>query len=123
MADEKNKYNASEQLPFDNEDIRDDVEATGETLKYNEEQDSFELDTDAGDSDYDHPLPYDTAAPEGQEDGALYDEANPYAQGEYQDKQSELGGKLEDLDRVVGTDDLQSDEIDMHDEDEYTERD
>ncbi|WP_166334162.1 hypothetical protein [Sphingobacterium chungjuense] len=112
MSEENNRQNDAEQLPFDNDEIRDEAEATGETLKYNEEQDSFELDTESGDSEYDHPLPYDTAAPEGQEDGALYDEANPYAQGEYQEKQNELDGRLEELDQVVGSEELQVDPID-----------
>ncbi|MCL7986969.1 hypothetical protein M8998_03330 [Sphingobacterium sp. lm-10] len=114
MSEENKKENPSDQLPFDNEEVQNDAEVTGETLKYNEEQDSFELDADAGgdDTEYDHPLPYDTAAPEGQEDGSLYDEANPYAQSEYQDSQSELDGKLEELDRIVTDSDIQVDELD-----------
>lgn len=110
---EKDKENKEiNSLPFDQDESQGEIEATGETLKFNEEQDSFELDVDVEDTDYDHPLPYETATTEAQEDGQIYDEANPYAQNEYQQKGQELDGELQELDDVVTSDDVQLDPVD-----------
>jgi len=57
-------------------------------LSYNEEKNSFEFDVKESGSDYDHPLPYDTAAPNGEDDNSTYDEANAYSGTMYnEDKQ------------------------------------
>lgn len=73
-------------------------EPTGEDLRFNEAEDSFELDPESEDSEYQHPTPYDTAAPAGEDNNSTYDEENPYTQDEYMDK----GGKLEELDAEIG---------------------
>lgn len=88
-------------------------EPTGENLKYNAEADSFELDSETGEGDYQHPSPYDTSAQAGEDDNSTYDEQNPYTQNEYQDKNSLIEDQLErtETDQVV-----ESFELDDRDE-------
>ncbi len=62
----------------------------GETKDFNElsfdkENNSFEFDVKDKDSEYDHPLPYDTSAPNGEDAISTYDESNPYSGDEYDD--------------------------------------
>ncbi|MEO6149248.1 MAG: hypothetical protein ABIN95_05870 [Mucilaginibacter sp.] len=54
-----------------------------EDLKYNENEDSFELDVESDDPDYDHPDPYNTSVKNGADADSTYDESNPYAVDEY----------------------------------------
>ncbi len=54
-----------------------------DNLHYNEEDNSFELDVDSADDDYDHPDPYDTAVKNGGDADSDYDQANPTAVNEY----------------------------------------
>jgi hypothetical protein len=60
------------------EDIRDTS-----NLSFNEEADSYELDVKGEDPDYDHPDPYETTAPNGEDDNSDWDEANLYVGDEY----------------------------------------
>lgn len=60
----------------------------GETKDFNElsfdkDKNSFEFDVKGAEKDYDHPLPYDTSAPNGEDSISTYDEANPYVGNEY----------------------------------------
>lgn len=60
----------------------------GETKDFNElsfdrDKNSFEFDVKGEERDYDHPLPYDTSAPNGEDSVSTYDEANPYVGNEY----------------------------------------
>lgn len=60
----------------------------GETKDFNElsfdkDKNSFEFDVKGEEKDYDHPLPYDTSAPNGEDSISTYDEANPYVGNEY----------------------------------------
>src|SRR3546814_912529 len=88
-------------------------EPTGEDLRYNESEDSFELDPETVDTEYRHPQPYNTAAPEGEDDNSSYDEENPYTPNEYRDKTGEMKGELEELDATVTDEELtQLDEVD-----------
>lgn len=72
--------------PFENEnDDRDKTlkDELGETidkdqLKFNEDSNSYELDVNSDDPDYDHPDPYNTAPKNGDDFNSTYDEANPY---------------------------------------------
>ena len=72
--------------PFDNEnDDRDRTlkDELGETidkdqLKYNADDNSYELDVKGDDPDYDHPDPYNTSHKNGDDINSTYDEANPY---------------------------------------------
>ncbi|TSJ42753.1 hypothetical protein FO440_00755 [Mucilaginibacter corticis] len=72
--------------PFDNEnDDRDRTlkDELGETidqdqLRYNADDNSYELDVKGDDPDYDHPDPYNTSQKNGADMNSTYDEANPY---------------------------------------------
>ncbi len=88
-------------IPLDVEDTDETREPTGEDLRFNEEENSFELEPETADDEYDHPAPYDTAAPEGEDDNSTYDEENPYTPNEYRDKRTALQGELEELDGEV----------------------
>ncbi|MBE9599320.1 hypothetical protein [Pedobacter sp. MC2016-24] len=63
-------------------------------LAYDKDKNSFEFDVKGEEKDYDHPLPYDTSAPNGEDSISTYDEANPYVGDEY-DEEREAGDKLE----------------------------
>ncbi|MNJ97549.1 hypothetical protein D3C87_153000 [compost metagenome] len=52
-------------------------------LSYDKDKNSFEFDVKGEEKDYDHPLPYDTSAPNGEDSISTYDEANPYVGNEY----------------------------------------
>lgn len=52
-------------------------------LSYDKNKNSFEFDVKGAEKDYDHPLPYDTSAPNGEDSISTYDEANPYVGNEY----------------------------------------
>jgi len=54
-------------------------------LSYDKDKNSFEFDVKGEEKDYDHPLPYDTSAPNGEDSISTYDEANPYVGNEYDD--------------------------------------
>ena len=99
---EKDKKNKILDLNIENEDKKMG-ETTGEDLKYNAQEDSFELDPETEDEEYQHPLPYDTSAPSGEDDNSSYDEENIYTRNEYQDKMTILDGQLEEseTDRVL----------------------
>lgn len=96
-------------VPLDVVNTDETREPTGENLRFNEEADSFELDAETADSEYQHPDPYDTAAAQGEDALSTYDEANPHAADEYRDKQ----GELEELDGEMANDEfVQLDEMD-----------
>lgn len=61
-------------------------EEAAQDLKYNAEEDSFELDVEGDDSDdYIHENPYDTAAEDGDDMNSDWDEANLEVGDEYQE--------------------------------------
>ncbi|GAA4781054.1 hypothetical protein GCM10023231_05460 [Olivibacter ginsenosidimutans] len=85
MNKDKPNITKNEEIPNEQAD-RGNVE----NLKYNPEEDSFELDIDPASRDYpdeereyQHEDPYDTAAPGGEDDNSDWDEANPYVGDEY----------------------------------------
>ncbi len=91
------------QPPRDTQNDRDRKlkDELGETtnldnLSYDEEKNSYELDTEGSDPDYKHPDPYDTTAENGEDANSEYDEANPYVGDEY-DKDATLESDLDDL--------------------------
>lgn len=99
---EKDKKNKILDLNIEDEDKKMG-ETTGEDLKYNAQEDSFELDPETEDEEYQHPLPYDTSAPSGEDDNSSYDEENIYTRNEYEDKMTILDEQLEEseTDRVL----------------------
>jgi hypothetical protein len=64
-------------------------------LSYNKDKNSFEFDVKGEEANYDHPLPYDTSAPNGEDSISTYDESNPYVGNEY-DQKGQVGEQLED---------------------------
>jgi hypothetical protein len=51
-------------------------------LSYDKESNSYELDFKGDEHRYDHPLPYNTAAPNGEDSLSSYDDANPFLEGD-----------------------------------------
>ncbi|RWU08669.1 hypothetical protein [Pedobacter chitinilyticus] len=64
-------------------------------LSYNKDKNSFEFDVKGEEANYDHPLPYDTSAPNGEDSISTYDESNPYIGNEY-DQKGQVDEQLED---------------------------
>ncbi|WP_462266315.1 hypothetical protein [Mucilaginibacter sp.] len=85
--------------------MKDDLgeESEAHDLKYNPEEDSYEIDIASDDPDYDPPALFDSSAPNGSDFDSSYDEANPYdVKGEYDKNRSietdagNLGMHIED---------------------------
>lgn len=72
-GDKVHSMNLGETQDFDN-------------LSYDKDKNSFEFDVRGEDAIYDHPLPYDTSAPNGEDSISTYDESNPYNGSEYDDE-------------------------------------
>ncbi len=71
--------------------LKDDLgeESAAQDLKYDPETDSYEIEVESDDPDYDPPALFDTAAPGGSDANSDYDEANPYdTRGEYDKNRS-----------------------------------
>ena len=102
------------------EDREETGEVTGEDLKYNAKADSFELDPETEDQEYQHPSPYDTAAIEGQDYNSLYDEENVYTQDESDNETDALENQLEQIeaDRIIESDLLEDDDEQLTDKKE-----
>ncbi len=64
-------------------------------LSYDEGKNSFEYDVTGNDKDYDHPLPYDTSAPNGEDFSSTYDESNPFLGAAY-DTEKDLNERLDE---------------------------
>ncbi|TZF82302.1 hypothetical protein FW774_16595 [Pedobacter sp. BS3] len=74
-------------------ELKDELDETRDIddLKFNPDKNSYEIDVDDdGDPDYDHPDPYDTDAPNGEDDNSDWDEANPYVGTQEYDKDASL---------------------------------
>lgn len=101
---ENKTNNSNDSFKRNGESNLNDNEARN--LKYNEEENSYELDIESEDPDYDHPDPYDTAADNGDDMDSDYDEANPYVGDEYEKKHtleddlSKLGMHQTDADHL-----------------------
>ncbi|MDB5005055.1 MAG: hypothetical protein JWQ34_3280 [Mucilaginibacter sp.] len=102
--------------PFNNEnDDRDKTlrDELGETidkgqLRFNADDNSYELDVKSDDPDYDHPDPYNTSQKNGADISSTYDEANPYdAVDEYIPNESletdvdQLGMHIDDGESII----------------------
>jgi hypothetical protein len=66
-------------------------------LSFDERKKSFEYDVKSTDSDYDHPMNYDTIATGAVNDDSTFDEANPYVGDEYGKKDEVVDDELEEL--------------------------
>jgi len=71
--------------------LKDDLgeESAAQNLKYDPETDSYEIEVESDDPDYDPPALFDSVAPGGSDANSDYDEANPYdTRGEYDKNRS-----------------------------------
>jgi len=84
-----------------------------DNLSYDKNRNSFEFDVRGEDSEYDHPLPYDTSAPNGEDSISTYDEANPYNGSAY-DEDQQIGENLESAAMHIDT--LESLELEPEDQ-------
>lgn len=87
-------------------------------LSFDKDKNSFEYDVKGGDAEYDHPLPYDTAAANGGDENSDYDEANPYVGDEYAPKNAQVADELNDMGMRVDNDSI----IEVKPEDEFLAR-
>ena len=75
---------SNENLDAESEIMKDlGAEVNNDDLSYNEEDDSFELDVESTDEDYDHPDPYKTSVKKGSDFDSDFDEANLTVGDEY----------------------------------------
>ncbi len=96
--------------------MKDDLgeEAEAQDLKYDADEDSYEIEIASNDPDYDPPALFDSSAPGGSDMDSMYDEANPYdVKGEY-DKNRSLETDADNLGMHI--DDGKITEIDPTDE-------
>lgn len=108
MKNTKNKKNESSGHKPAQDKIHSmfgEEQAADQNLLYNKEKDSYEIDRKSEDPNYDHPLPYNTAAEDGSDDNSSYDEANPYERDEYAKKDTQVKDGLDDLGMHVDEDD------------------
>src|SRR5690606_34353232 len=98
MNKDKPNIQKNEEIPNDQAD-RGNIE----NLRYNEREDSFEYDSDPDTKDYPNEEreyqqedPYDTTAPQGEDDNSDWDEANQYVGDEY-DPDKSLETDVEEL--------------------------
>lgn len=87
MIDPKDKFypgSNDENLDRD-EDIKKELgaEVSKDDLSYDPEKDSFEIDVQSEDEEYDHPDPYTTSVKSGSDFDSDFDEANITANDEY----------------------------------------
>jgi hypothetical protein len=87
-------------------------------LSFNKEKNSYEIDVKGDNPDYDHPLPYETAAENGGDENSDYDEANPYIGDEYARKEEQVEEGLEELGMHIDEGDI----VSLSEEDEILSR-
>ncbi|MBC7912835.1 MAG: hypothetical protein H7Y07_01815 [Pyrinomonadaceae bacterium] len=81
MTDPRDKFNpALDEENLVNENLGTDA---SENLAYDPEKDSFEIDVQSEDEDYDHPDPYTTSVKSGSDFDSDFDEANITTNDEY----------------------------------------
>lgn len=102
--------------------IKDDLgaERAVDNLTFNEDEDSFEIDVESEDPDYQHPDPYDTAVKSGSDDNSDYDEANPTAVDEYRRADGQEAESI--LSNEFGMHIDRGDIVELSPEDEYLAR-
>ncbi|MGE8292383.1 MAG: hypothetical protein ACN6ON_11910 [Sphingobacterium sp.] len=76
--------------------VEADYPDSEQNLAYNKDMDSYELDVDDNDPDYDHPANYDTLSEGAIDDDSTYDNSNPFVGDEYADREDLEEDELED---------------------------
>lgn len=70
--------------------------SNADQLTYDPDKQSFALDVDDTDPDYDHPSDYETVAEGAADDDSTYDNSNPYVGDEYADLDDLIEDDLEE---------------------------
>ncbi|MBB2953625.1 MULTISPECIES: hypothetical protein [Sphingobacterium] len=70
--------------------------SNADQLAYDPDKQSFSLDVEDSDPDYDHPSDYDTVAEGAADDDSTYDNSNPYVGDEYADLDELIEDDLEE---------------------------
>lgn len=70
--------------------------SNADQLAYDPDKQSFALDVDDTDPDYDHPSDYETVAEGAADDDSTYDNSNPYVGDEYADLDDLIEDDLEE---------------------------
>lgn len=70
--------------------------SNADQLAYDPDKQSFSLDVEDSDPDYDHPSDYDTVAEGAADDDSTYDNSNPYVGDEYADLHELIEDDLEE---------------------------
>lgn len=70
--------------------------STANQLAYDPDKQSFSLDVEDSDPDYDHPSDYETVAEGAADDDSTYDNSNPYVGDEYADLDELIEDDLEE---------------------------
>ncbi|MDM1294753.1 hypothetical protein HX021_10685 [Sphingobacterium sp. N143] len=83
--------------------IEEDYPDMDQDLTFNEELDSYEMDVDDADPDYDHPADYDTISEGAIDDDSTYDDSNPFVGDEYADREELEEEGLEDAHMRIET--------------------
>lgn len=83
--------------------VESDSPDSEQNLTYNEELESYELDVDDNDPDYDHPADYDTLSEGAIDDDSSYDDSNPFVGDEYADREDLEEENLEDAHMRIDT--------------------
>ncbi|RKO68576.1 hypothetical protein D7322_26310 [Sphingobacterium puteale] len=83
--------------------VESDYPDSEQNLTYNEELESYELDVDDNDPDYDHPADYDTLSEGAIDDDSSYDDSNPFVGDEYADREDLEEEDLEDAHMRIDT--------------------
>jgi len=76
--------------------VEADYPDSEQNLAYNKDMDSYEMDVDDNDPDYDHPANYDTLSEGAIDDDSTYDNSNPFVGDEYADREDLEEDELED---------------------------
>jgi len=76
--------------------VEADYPDSEQNLAYNKDMDSYEMDVDDNDPDYDHPANYDTLSEGAIDDDSTYDNSNPFVGDEYADREDLEEDALED---------------------------
>ncbi|MNE53552.1 hypothetical protein D3C87_999220 [compost metagenome] len=76
--------------------VEADYPDSEQNLAYNRDMDSYEMDVDDNDPDYDHPANYDTLSEGAIDDDSTYDNSNPFVGDEYADREDLEEDELED---------------------------
>jgi hypothetical protein len=70
--------------------------SNADQLAYDTVKQSFALDVDDNDPDYDHPSDYETVAEGAADDDSTYDNSNPYVGDEYADLDDLIEGDMDE---------------------------